>query len=122
MCRQLLDYDNFFASMVFYSRKNITRAESIASAGTMADMVRNTLGNDPQFICVVPTAVKTAHDLDVPMIFVLTETGSTARAVAKYKPAMPVLTFTKSEQTARQALVSSVMAPGRLICHTFIPS
>ncbi|KAG2956705.1 hypothetical protein PC118_g24350 [Phytophthora cactorum] len=36
------------------------------------------------------------------MLVVLTETGNTARLVAKYRPEMPVLVLTALEQTARQ--------------------
>ncbi len=33
---------------------------------------------------------------------VLTETGTTARLIAKYRPSMPILAFTALEETARQ--------------------
>jgi pyruvate kinase len=83
-----VDYDAFFASQLYHNRKRINRAEAISSS-----------------------AVKTAHDLEVPLILVLTETGSTARAVAKYKPCMPALVLTTSEQTARQCLISRALWP-----------
>ncbi|RAW43267.1 hypothetical protein PC110_g630 [Phytophthora cactorum] len=46
--------------------------------------------------------VKTAIDINAKMLVVLTETGNTARLVAKYRPEMPVLVLTALEQTARQ--------------------
>eukprot|EP00953_Heterococcus_sp_UTEX-ZZ885_P009685 5688-Heterococcus_DN1.PRE.1 len=48
------------------------------------------------------SAVKTAIDTNATMIVVLTETGTTARLIAKYRPSMPILAFTSSEETARQ--------------------
>ncbi len=33
---------------------------------------------------------------------VLTETGTTARLIAKYRPSMPILAFTALDETARQ--------------------
>ncbi|KAG2903261.1 hypothetical protein PC114_g12359 [Phytophthora cactorum] len=41
---------------------------------------------------VASSAVKTAIDINAKMLVVLTETGNTARLVAKYRPEMPVLT------------------------------
>ena len=35
-------------------------------------------------------------------MIVLTQTGTTARAVSKYRPIAPVLAVTSSEQVARQ--------------------
>ncbi|KAG2824103.1 hypothetical protein PC129_g9234 [Phytophthora cactorum] len=40
---------------------------------------------------VASSAVKTAIDINAKMLVVLTETGNTARLVAKYRPEMPVL-------------------------------
>ncbi|KAE8907978.1 Pyruvate kinase [Phytophthora fragariae] len=51
---------------------------------------------------VASSAVKTAIDINAKMLVVLTETGNTARRVAKYRPQMPVLVLTALEQTARQ--------------------
>ncbi|KAE9272369.1 hypothetical protein PF008_g30119, partial [Phytophthora fragariae] len=51
---------------------------------------------------VASSAVKTAIDINAKMLVVLTETGNTARLVAKYRPQMPVLVLTALEQTARQ--------------------
>ncbi|KAG2789811.1 hypothetical protein Pcac1_g793 [Phytophthora cactorum] len=50
---------------------------------------------------VASSAVKTAIDINAKMLVVLTETGNTARLVAKYRPEMPVLVLTALEQTAR---------------------
>ncbi len=39
------------------------------------------------------------------MIIILTQSGSTAKAIAKYRPIAPVLAVTSSEQVARQCQV-----------------
>lgn len=51
---------------------------------------------------VASSCVKTAIDLDAAMLVVLTETGTTARLLAKYRPDMPILAFTAAPDVARQ--------------------
>lgn len=51
---------------------------------------------------VASSAVKTAVDVGAGMLVVLTETGTTARQVAKYRPGQPILVLTASPQTTRQ--------------------
>lgn len=51
---------------------------------------------------VASSAVKTAIDLRAAMVVVLTETGTTARLLAKYRPDMPILAFTAAADAARQ--------------------
>lgn len=51
---------------------------------------------------IASSCVKTAIDLDASMVVVLTETGTTARLLAKYRPNMPILAFTAAPDTARQ--------------------
>lgn len=46
--------------------------------------------------------MKTAIDMGARMLVVLTESGRTARQVAKYRPAVPILVLTSSPQTTRQ--------------------
>jgi len=83
-----LDYNAVFNSMVSSIKKPMSRVEAITSA-----------------------AVKTSIDLDAGMILVLTETGNTARLVAKYKPAVPIMALTPNEQSARQCLISRALFP-----------
>lgn len=45
--------------------------------------------------------MKTAFDVDAKMIVVLTESGTTARLIAKYRPSMPILALTAIPETAR---------------------
>jgi len=48
------------------------------------------------------SAVKTTMDADCKLIIVLTETGVAARVVAKYRPAVPIVAVSASEQVTRQ--------------------
>ncbi len=70
------------------------------------------------------SAVRTAHKVHASLIVVLTRGGSTARLVAKYRPAIPVLTVAvpllttdsltwtcSSEAAARQCLVTRGVVP-----------
>eukprot|EP01066_Platyproteum_vivax_P003750 Platyproteum_vivax@DN1471_c0_g1_i1.p1 len=50
---------------------------------------------------VACAAVETAVDLGASMILVLTETGYTARLIAKYRPAQQVLSLSASESTVK---------------------
>uniref|UniRef100_A0A7S3KYU4 Pyruvate kinase n=2 Tax=Amphora coffeiformis TaxID=265554 RepID=A0A7S3KYU4_9STRA len=49
------------------------------------------------------SAVKTAIDVNAKMIVVLTESGRTARFVAKFRPGRPIVCLTPSEVVARQS-------------------
>merc|ERR1712003_235355 len=51
---------------------------------------------------VCSSAVKATIDAACPLIVVLTETGHTARSIAKYRPAAPILAICASETTIRQ--------------------
>jgi pyruvate kinase len=52
------------------------------------------------------SAVKTAADAGAPLIICLTETGSTARILSKYRPSAAILAITTSEYVARYLLSS----------------
>ncbi|KAJ3066713.1 hypothetical protein HK102_007580, partial [Quaeritorhiza haematococci] len=54
---------------------------------------------------IAASAVKTSWDVHAALIIVLTQTGNTARSIAKYRPIAPVLAVTSSEQVARQCQV-----------------
>jgi pyruvate kinase len=60
---------------------------------------------------IASSAVKTAIDCKASLLIVLTETGRTARYVAKYRPAAPILCITASDQVARQAIASRGILP-----------
>jgi pyruvate kinase len=48
------------------------------------------------------SAVKTTMDADCKLIIVLTESGVAARVVAKYRPGVPIIAVSASEQVTRQ--------------------
>jgi len=52
----------------------------------------------PEVVCSY--AVRVANDLGASVIIVITETGSSARLVCKYRPSVPVICITNSEKTA----------------------
>merc|ERR1712048_434800 len=56
----------------------------------------------PAVESVCSSAVKTTVDADVNLIIALTETGTTARLIAKYRPKCPILAITASESCVRQ--------------------
>jgi len=85
ICRStelVIDHEAAFSTMVYFTTKPINRAEAITSS-----------------------AVKAAMDLDVAAIIVLTESGSSARFVSKYRPSMPIIMITRDSQIYRQHLV-----------------
>jgi len=51
---------------------------------------------------ICTSAVKTSLECDGPLIVALTETGHTARLLAKYRPKCPILAVTASESVCRQ--------------------
>ena len=52
---------------------------------------------------IASSAVKTAVDINAKAIIVASETGATARQIAKFRPQMPVVVLTGSASTARQS-------------------
>jgi len=60
---------------------------------------------------VCSSAVKATIDAACPLIIVLTETGHTARAIAKYRPKAPVLAICASETSIRQLSVVRGVTP-----------
>merc|ERR1719498_2024835 len=60
---------------------------------------------------ICSSAVKSTVDSNCPLIIALTETGSTALMIAKYKPKATILAITASETTVRQLLVIRGVVP-----------
>ncbi|TYZ57950.1 hypothetical protein PybrP1_002019 [[Pythium] brassicae (nom. inval.)] len=60
---------------------------------------------------IASSAVKTAHEMNAKLLIVLTETGFTARMVAKYKPTVPVMCFTHNKKIGRQLQVHRGLYP-----------
>lgn len=54
---------------------------------------------------VSSSVVHVAEDVDATAIVALTETGSTARVIARYKPQQPIIAFTEHDSVLRQLLL-----------------
>mmetsp|Transcript_55163 Transcript_55163/g.103615 ORF Transcript_55163/g.103615 Transcript_55163/m.103615 type:complete len:244 (-) Transcript_55163:110-841(-) len=81
--------------------------ERIDYAGLYLSMRLTTLhhfGSMEGTEAMASSAVKTAMELEASVIIALTETGTSARMIAKYRPACPILAFSQSEVTVRQLL------------------
>eukprot|EP00475_Leptophrys_vorax_P027483 TRINITY_DN3917_c0_g1_i1.p1 TRINITY_DN3917_c0_g1~~TRINITY_DN3917_c0_g1_i1.p1 ORF type:complete len:514 (-),score=138.32 TRINITY_DN3917_c0_g1_i1:40-1581(-) len=83
-----IDYTSVYLTIFSLTPRPLTRPESISSA-----------------------ACKAVNDLEASLILILTESGSSARYVAKYKPSVPVLTLTHNEVTFRQCMLSRALWP-----------
>lgn len=96
-----IDYNAFFATMMAYTKKPYSKAEvRLCTHDCEAALIPSQ--------AITSAAVKAAMNLDSPLGLVLTNSGRTARYVAKYKPHINFITITASESTARQCLVSDV--------------
>lgn len=60
---------------------------------------------------IASSAVKTANEMKAQLLIVLTETGYTARQVAKYKPNVPVMCFTTNKKVGRQLQIHRGLLP-----------
>lgn len=60
---------------------------------------------------IASSAVKTADEMQAQLLIVLTETGYTARQVAKYKPTVPVMCFTNNKKVGRQLQIHRGLYP-----------
>jgi pyruvate kinase len=60
---------------------------------------------------IASSAVRTAFEMDVKAIIVLSLTGKTARAVAMYKPSVPILAFCTDIQVARRLQLHRSVKP-----------
>jgi len=87
---QILDYDNLYLSMRLRTaeKQGMTPVEAVCSS-----------------------AVKCAIDAKCKLIVALTESGSTALLLAKYRPKAQILAITASESTQRNLLVARGVIP-----------
>jgi pyruvate kinase len=74
-----INYENLFNLISKYTPRPVTTKEAVCSA-----------------------AVKTADDISARLIIIITETGQTARLVAKYRPFQPILALCMSASVIRQ--------------------
>jgi pyruvate kinase len=87
ICREaerVLDYNSQFSAL----RQSLRRRGGLSVTET-----------------ITSSAVKTAYDLESSIILCLTESGTTARMVSKYRPKCPIICVTSNESTARQLLI-----------------
>ena len=89
-----------------YMARTCVEAEGIVNYGQLFAAVRESTllenGNMTVAEAVASSAVKTAIDMGAKAIIVCSETGNTARLVAKYRPPMRVLVLTGTDAAARQ--------------------
>lgn len=82
------------------------QAESLMDFDAQYDNIRHKMLESgvpvPPGESIASSAVKTARDIGAKLLVVLTETGVTARFIAKYRPAVPILAVTNHQYVARQ--------------------
>jgi len=93
------------AAVTIMSR-TCTEAEMAMNFDALFQAVRNStierFGHLSTSESIASSAVKTAIDIDAKAIIVVSETGATARQVAKFRPIMPIVMLTRSASVARQ--------------------
>merc|ERR1712217_755823 len=88
-------------------RKICEQAEMVLDYNTIYLQTRMRVlsaGLMSQVESVCSSAVKCTCDSDCALIVALTESGQTARLIAKYRPRAPIIAITASESTVRQLL------------------
>lgn len=98
---------SFPSETVNIMRRICEEAEKIIDYGSLYMHRRlstlNSLSNKMETVeAVCSSAVKTALDMKAPLILALTETGFTAKLLAKYRPPQTIFAITAAETTARQ--------------------
>jgi pyruvate kinase len=82
-------------------------AESAVVHNSLYQAVLNSTLNKFGFLnsseSIASSAVKTAIDIRAKCIIVRSESGNTARQIAKFRPGMPIIVLTTSDATARQS-------------------
>lgn len=86
--------------------RTCVEAETAVNFGGLYQAIRNSTlnryGNLNTPESIASSAVKTAIDINSNCIIVCSESGTTARFIAKYRPGMPVYVLTTSATAARQ--------------------
>lgn len=86
--------------------RTVVEAESAVNHDSLYQAVRNSTlrryGHLSTSESIASSAVKTAIDVDAKAIIVMSESGNTARQVAKFRPGMPIKVVTTSVQVANQ--------------------
>lgn len=71
---------------------------------------------------VASSAVKSAWDLNAPLIICLSDSGNTVRFVSKYRPHSTILCITSCARTAKQVLLSRFVHPVVQVSDFFLRS
>ena len=96
----------FYRDAVDVMVRTCCEAESSVNWNLLFQSVRNSTLKRyklPASESIASSAVKTAIDVGAKAIIVLSETGNTARMVAKFRPGIPIAVLTPSESVARQS-------------------
>jgi pyruvate kinase len=118
-------------SAVGYMARTCIEAESIVNSNDQFESIRHQVLASKQQMdpaeSVASSAVKTALDVGAAIILVLTDSGHSARMIAKYRPSMPILALTASAGSARQCqgyvkgchgiVVESMVGTESLVAH-----
>jgi len=95
-----------FEAAVSIMARTCCEAESAVNFDSLYQAVRNStlkkFGNLDTSESIASSAVKTAIDVNAKSIIVCSETGNTARQIAKFRPGMKVVVLTTSATVARQ--------------------
>jgi pyruvate kinase len=107
---------NFPMEAVSYMDSICKEAEGVESVGDYAAMFEalkqeSHLNSSKVSEVVCSYAVRAANDLGASVIITLTESGSTARLVAKYRPRVPIICMTNDENTANFLQLSRATLP-----------
>jgi len=95
----------YFRQAVEIMARTCSEAEASVNHNEMYQSVRNSVKRRyqlPTSESLASSAVKTAVDTGAKAIIVYSESGATARHVAKFRPGMPIAVLTPSKQVARQ--------------------
>jgi len=97
----------YFEQAVRVMSRTCCEAENSRNYNALYQAIRssvvNKFGRLSATESLASSAVKTAIDVNAKMIVVMTESGRTARFVAKFRPGLPIVCLTPSEVVARQS-------------------
>jgi len=106
---------SFPLNAVTIMRRICEEAEAVLDYGSLYLSIRSgvlrSCATLPAVESICSSAVKAAIDSGCPLIVALTETGFTARAMAKYRPKATILAISASESTIRQLLCVRGVTP-----------
>jgi len=107
-----------FAAVSIMARTCV-EAESAVNHDSLYQAVRNSTlrkyGHLSTSESIASSAVKTAIDVKAKAIIVMSESGNTARQVAKFRPGMPIKVITTSSRVASQCFGTLKGSTGHLV-------